>query len=612
MNRMGTLLTILVGVSLFLIDGSELLSIVEKIETRMANFGPATTAVDRDSSSISPLHAWTQIDSTVGGNIIVRAIMPEGATCPIINIAHNGKTHPARMQRRLPKSSRRFPNALCEYRQLPATATARLPGWKYEGSDSAFDSIVVIGDTGCRMTWYNRQPCRDKEEWPFARIAKLAARRNPDLVLHVGDYHYREAACPDSELACEGSPWGDVWEVWRDDFFEPAQPLLNAAPLIALRGNHENCSRGGAGWFHFLDVVEARRNECEPAAAPYFIDLGHALSILALDTGSRRDRLNSEGQVDALRNWCKNFGKVSYQLREELRPKKDHKLVLVAMHQPAVNVWNHLWESDSVVRTGAGELVDFCSSHAGQVGGEPNPHPKIFDAHVAIRRYVTEMAEEGFSISMVSGDTHEFEYIGIRSRASDTHFSQLVVGNGGTALEESRLFVAAGTKVERRRPLSDDCAWSFGIPERSCQHQGPGNPPVCLRASWDASEEKTSTVETPRPGTKRCAALLPVEDDDTARMEKNDQAWAFSYALSLSFGYMHLEHAPRFGWIGRVFDQYDRIAAVCAFPTGSPSVTLAEAAKGAGWEISVELEGQGCVTCRAGSCSRRSRRYHSS
>src|SRR5580693_2482600 len=43
------------------------------------------------------------------------------------------------------------------------------------------------------------------------------------------------------------------WDSWNADLFEPAVPLLAAAPWIMVRGNHEDCSRAGEGWFRFLD-----------------------------------------------------------------------------------------------------------------------------------------------------------------------------------------------------------------------------------------------------------------------------------------------------------------------------------------------------------------------
>jgi hypothetical protein len=118
--------------------------------------------------------------------------------------------------------------------------------------------IVVIGDTGCRLQNGNgTQSCNDPNPngtdtpYPFAAVASLAAAQNPDLVLHVGDYAYRDNACPAGQgFNCGGSPWGFGWDTWQADLFSPGAALLAAAPWIMTRGNHEQCNRAGQGWYH--------------------------------------------------------------------------------------------------------------------------------------------------------------------------------------------------------------------------------------------------------------------------------------------------------------------------------------------------------------------------
>jgi hypothetical protein len=115
--------------------------------------------------------------------------------------------------------------------------------------------IVVIGDTGCRIKAGDNaaQACRSPTDYPFAAIAAAAARLRPDLVVHVGDYLYRETPCPLGVDGCAASPWGYGLDAWRADFLEPARPLLRAAPLVLARGNHESCMRAGQGWWRLLD-----------------------------------------------------------------------------------------------------------------------------------------------------------------------------------------------------------------------------------------------------------------------------------------------------------------------------------------------------------------------
>jgi len=133
--------------------------------------------------------------------------------------------------------------------------------------------LVIIGDSGCRLKGPIVQHCNDPGGWPFARVAALAAARKPDLVIHVGDYYYRETPCPPGEAACAGSPHGDIWASWKAELFDPAAPLLAAAPWVFVRGNHEDCKRGGAGWFRLLDAAPAAK-ACPAQSDTFAVPIG--------------------------------------------------------------------------------------------------------------------------------------------------------------------------------------------------------------------------------------------------------------------------------------------------------------------------------------------------
>src|SRR5665213_531720 len=109
-------------------------------------------------------------------------------------------------------------------------------------------TILVLGDTGCRIKGTYVQACNDPKAWPFAGLAKAAAALKPDLIVHLGDYLYRESPCPPGVTGCAGSPYGDNWASWDADFFAPVTPLLAAAPWVIIRGNHEDCARAGNGF----------------------------------------------------------------------------------------------------------------------------------------------------------------------------------------------------------------------------------------------------------------------------------------------------------------------------------------------------------------------------
>jgi hypothetical protein len=146
---------------------------------------------------------------------------------------------------------------------------------------------VILGDSGCRLKGPVVQHCNDPTGWPFARVAALAAARKPDLVVHVGDYYYRETPCPAGVGACAGSPYGDKWPTWKAEVFDPAAPLLAAAPWVFARGNHEDCQRGGPGWFRLLDA--ARRPKTCPAESDTFaVDVSGA-RLFVVDSADTDD-----------------------------------------------------------------------------------------------------------------------------------------------------------------------------------------------------------------------------------------------------------------------------------------------------------------------------------
>jgi hypothetical protein len=187
-----------------------------------------------------------------------------------------------------------FPVTVCEA-PLPFADSASVGGHRLPMPLSNPQRIVVIGDTGCRLkkTDSAYQACNDPKAYPFARVAAAAAAWKPDLVVHVGDYLYRETACDDAHPGCKGSVWGYGWDSWNADFFTPGAKLLAAAPWVAARGNHESCSRGGQGWWRFIDprpLVTGR--DCNAAkddekgdfSDPYAVPIGGGAQFIVMDS----------------------------------------------------------------------------------------------------------------------------------------------------------------------------------------------------------------------------------------------------------------------------------------------------------------------------------------
>jgi hypothetical protein len=147
-----------------------------------------------------------------------------------------------------------FTTTTCEF-LLPAGATtATVAGISLPLPKPVVNRVVILGDTGCRISIGNvYQACGDPTIWPFSVVSSVAAAMKPDLVLHVGDYQYRDNPCPPGNTACTGTPWGYGSDTWAADLFTPAAPLLAAAPWVMVRGNHETCNRAGQGWYRYLD-----------------------------------------------------------------------------------------------------------------------------------------------------------------------------------------------------------------------------------------------------------------------------------------------------------------------------------------------------------------------
>ncbi len=190
-----------------------------------------------------------------------------------------------------------FPLRICEKSVLPGTRMASIDDVALPLPPIEIKRIVVIGDTGCRLKKSEAvyQACNDGEQYPFAKVAAAAANWKPDLVIHVGDFIYRENECPAGNPGCVGSPWGYGWDAWQTDFFEPGAALLKAAPWVMVRGNHESCARAGQGSWRMIDprpLLPGR--DCNDAANdatgdygdPYAVPLGTDAQLIVLDTSN--------------------------------------------------------------------------------------------------------------------------------------------------------------------------------------------------------------------------------------------------------------------------------------------------------------------------------------
>lgn len=246
---------------------------------------------------------------------------------------------PLRPTRSAPEDSRpsQFPLLVCE-RQIPAgTRTATIGSLSLPLPKREIRRIVVIGDSGCRLKKGDAayQACNNPARYPFARIAAAAAAWKPDLVVHVGDLLYRENACPAGNPGCAGSPWGYGWDAWQADFFGPAAALLQAAPWVIVRGNHESCARAGQGWWRMLapfpllpgrDCNSADDDRSGDYSDPYAVPLGGDAQLIVLDTSNTSNEPIPRGDPRSARY------RDSYRRLELLSRRAGYNIV--AMHHP--------------------------------------------------------------------------------------------------------------------------------------------------------------------------------------------------------------------------------------------------------------------------------------
>jgi calcineurin-like phosphoesterase family protein len=299
--------------------------------------GCATAGRPAGPATGPALRTWVEMGPA---GALARAIVSTpGAGCP--QLAAGGKS--------IPMSARAEPSAdfavlVCEAAIPPDAREARIGGTALPLPPRQIRKVAVLGDTGCRIKCNSAgadcdvQDCNDPAKWPFAQVARRIAAEKPDLVIHVGDYYYREAPCPaGDEEDCGGSPAGDNWPAWQADFFDPAVPLLAAAPWLFVRGNHEECQRGGPGWFRFLDSGPPPAS-CSDAPAPFAVALP-GLQILVLNTSVAGDSSTSA-----------SFYEESFRTIDALARQSSSPSWLV-MHHPlwAVSEWNGALQPDTEV-----------------------------------------------------------------------------------------------------------------------------------------------------------------------------------------------------------------------------------------------------------------------
>lgn len=309
--------------------------------------------------------------------------------------------------------------------------------------------IVVIGDTGCRLKKGTWQDCNDPASYPFAQVAAAAAAWGPDLVVHVGDYHYREDPCPAGRPGCAGSPWGYGWETWRADLFAPGAALLRAAPWVMARGNHESCARAGQGYWRYLDPRPFRPGrDCDRPGAdalgdhsdPYAVPLGWGAQLIVLDSSNTSWRGLPPGDPRRAR-LAADWGKLA-----SLAQGAAHNIAV--FHHPLLGIG-----ANQDAKTGAVTLFGGDKGLQDAFGGSMPPGVDM----------------------LLSGHVHVWEQLSFAS----AHPSQFVAGFSGTAEDTAPLpaTVPAGFQPAPGAVVEHFSSWVDGFGFMTMERSGP--------ASWE-------------------------------------------------------------------------------------------------------------------------------
>lgn len=383
------------------------------IKTLLAVFLFSSSAIATAAESITsnnidaPYYSWVQL----GAQGVQAKALVTGFQCPDVVVDDQTIAMKVRV-----RANPTYPLTTCEA-TLPSTAKKiSIAGHALPAPNLDPQRIVILGDTGCDISTHAAtvQECNNPTRWPFAQIAAQAAKAEPDLVIHVGDYHYRWIACPAGNEGCKGSPYGNNWATWETDFFKPAAPLLQAAPWVMVRGNHELCAFGGPGWFRMLDT-HPYTSTCREYSDPYWVKLT-SFNLFVVDNANIDMKQTSANNKQLFSNYLKPLN-----------------------HAEAANTWllmhRPLW------------LVD---------------HPKDLVSNGSATN--TASAEASLTKTLpatvqliLSGHYHSFETLSFDSDRP----GQVIVGTGGALLEAQPVegdisgIEVAGQKVDKGKVVPE-------------------------------------------------------------------------------------------------------------------------------------------------------------
>ena len=364
--------------------------------------------------SLTP--AWIELGPD--GQTLARIVVETGDTCPALS----ADGQPLAMRRREPVPEGFEP--ACEAVVPPATRALIFEGRPLP-LPSTPNVVAVLGDTGCRVSAKDTQNCANPELWPFRKVADRIARLRPGLIVHVGDYLYREVPCPDEAIGCKG-PHGDNWAAWDADFFSAAREALAAAPWAFSRGNHETCARSWQGWFYYLDP-RPFADKCVDYSEPYIVHSG-SLRIGMMDSAPTKEDEKDRRQIEHFAEALKSFsGKVDWIADHHpfwaYKTAAGRRAETQILSLPLAAAWNEARpEGVRMIMSGHIHLFEFLAFDALDPQARHRPAQLVAGTggtNLALRIKPNLTGATVFGVATNTGNSeHEFGYTELRRNAA--------------------------------------------------------------------------------------------------------------------------------------------------------------------------------------------------
>ncbi|MGL9725853.1 MAG: metallophosphoesterase family protein [Wolbachia sp.] len=240
------------------------------------------------------LYTWSQVIPE--NKLSIRAII-DNNICPIAYV--DGEEIEM-----LSRSSTNNTETVCELTVNSSTESISIDNTYIPTLPDKISKVAFIGDTGCRINMLFQQECNLVDSWPLKKNLDSIALHKPDLIIHVGDYHYRQTKCRNTKKC--GDIYGYNKEAWYADWFEPAKDILLQSPFLFIRGNHESCNRAYEGWFRYLDSYLFSSEQCKDLIPSWSLDAG-SIKFLIFDSSFGEDIFTSKSTIDAFK---KQFNKL--------------------------------------------------------------------------------------------------------------------------------------------------------------------------------------------------------------------------------------------------------------------------------------------------------------